>query len=142
MFEFDKILFKILKLFLFRETLHTVSYELHLKIVNENLKISHDELKTSNDEISNKIDELLKDFVKIDDFSRLSVKVDDVSKILNELKTNIITKREFETFKTNVIEAKKKELAKAKLENVRLRSQLLKIRLQRSKKLRSPYCPR
>ena len=123
---------KIFKLFLLRETLLTVSYEMHLKIVNENLKISHDELKTSNEEIAGKIDQLLKDFVKID----------DVSNMLNELKTNTITKKEFETFKTKVMKAKKKELAKARLENVRLRSQLLKIRLQRSKKLRSPYCPR
>jgi len=111
-----------LKLFLSRETLHTVSHEIHLKIVNENLKISHDELKTSNEKIEGKID--------------------DLAKMLNELKTNTITKREFETFKTNVMEAKKKELAKATRENIRLRSQLLKIRLQRSKKLRSPYCPR
>ena len=88
----------IFKLFLLRETLLTVSYEMHLKIVNENLKISHDELKTSNEKIAGKIDQLLKDFVKID----------DVSNILNELKTTI-TKKEFETFKTKVMKAKKKE---------------------------------
>lgn len=101
--------------FLSRDIFHTVSHEVHLEIVNENLKISHDESKTSNKEIL--------------------VKVDDLSKLLNELKINAITKKEFETFKNEVVRAKKKELAKH-------RSQLLKIRLQGSKKLRSPYFQR
>ena len=100
--------------------------------MNKNLKISLDELKTANKEI----------VAKIEDLSKASIKVDDISKTLNELKTNTITKTEFETFKTEVMEAKKKDLAKLRAENARLRSQLLKIRLQRSKKLRSPYCPR
>ena len=91
-------------------------------MVNKNLKISLDELKSTNNEIS--------------------AKVDDLAEILNELKTNRITKTEFEKFKTEVMEAKKKELAKSRLENSRLRNQLRKIRLQRSKKSRSPYCPR
>ena len=112
----------MLKFFLSRDIFHTVSHEVHLEIVNEILKISHDESKTS--------------------YKEILLKVDDLSKLLNELKINAITKKEFKTFKNEVMGAKKKKLAKSRPVNAKLRSQLLKIRLQGSKELRSPYFQR